>query len=283
LVVVDVIPSEITGWADIVLPESVYLERFDDLNVEWFRDPFVALRQPVIDSPNEQKPNWWIAKKLAEKLKLNHFFPWNDIEEYYRYRLNAAGIDYNELKKKGIIRGARQPNYFDEGVPAQFSTPSGKIEFYSLQLKEAGFDPVPKYNRPLSGPPGYFRLLYGRAPVHSFSRTHSNRILMDMMEENEVWVNGNVAERYSLQNGQYVRLKNQDGIVSNRIRVKVTERIRPDCVYMVHGFGHNAKMLKHAFGKGASDAQLITRYQTDPLMGGTAMNVNFVTFEMEVI
>ncbi|HXG00771.1 MAG TPA: molybdopterin-dependent oxidoreductase, partial [Bacteroidota bacterium] len=35
LVVIDVIPSEIAGWADVVLPESVYLERHDDLNVEW--------------------------------------------------------------------------------------------------------------------------------------------------------------------------------------------------------------------------------------------------------
>jgi anaerobic selenocysteine-containing dehydrogenase len=26
MVVIDVIPSEITGWADVVLPESVYVE-----------------------------------------------------------------------------------------------------------------------------------------------------------------------------------------------------------------------------------------------------------------
>jgi thiosulfate reductase/polysulfide reductase chain A len=50
---------------------------------------------------------------------------------------------------------------------------------------------------------------------------------------------------------------------------------------MVHGFGHTAKGLRFARGKGASDAQLLTRYQTDPLMGGTGMNVNFVTFELE--
>ena len=48
MVVVDVIPSEIAGWADVVLPESTYLERYDDLNVELFREPFVALRQPVV-------------------------------------------------------------------------------------------------------------------------------------------------------------------------------------------------------------------------------------------
>jgi thiosulfate reductase/polysulfide reductase chain A len=73
--------------------------------------------------------------------------------------------------------------------------------------------------------------------------------------------------------------QNQDGVVSNRIKIKVTERIRPDCVFMTHGFGHTSRMLKFAYGKGASDSQLITRYTTDPLMGGTGMNVNFVTFE----
>ena len=100
-----------------------------------------------------------------------------------------------------------------------------------------------------------------------------------MMSENEVWVNTSIAGRLGLQNAQYVTLKNQDGVVSNKVRVKVTERIRPDCVYLVHGFGHTSKGLKHAFHKGASDAQLITRYKTDPLMGGTGMNNNFVTIE----
>ncbi|HNJ72388.1 MAG TPA: molybdopterin dinucleotide binding domain-containing protein, partial [bacterium] len=90
-----------------------------------------------------------------------------------------------------------------------------------------------------------------------------------------------MALRYGLKSGDYVRLKNQDGVVSTKIKIKATERIRTDCVYMVHGFGHNAKALKRAFGRGASDAQLITRYDTDPLMGGTGMNNNFVTLEME--
>jgi thiosulfate reductase/polysulfide reductase chain A len=48
---------------------------------------------------------------------------------------------------------------------------------------------------------------------------------------------------------------------------------------MVHGFGHTARGLRGAYLKGASDSQLITRYATDPLMGGTGTNVNFVTIE----
>jgi len=42
------------------------------------------------------------------------------------------------------VRGAQPPVYFEEGVPPVFSTPSTKIEFYSVQLRDSGFDPVPE-------------------------------------------------------------------------------------------------------------------------------------------
>ena len=281
LVVVDTIPSEIACWADVVLPESTYLERYDDIHLEAFRAPFIALRQPVVEAPGDQKPNWWIAKTLAEKLGLGAYYPWNDIEEYLAARLMAGGYSFDDLKRDGVILGKQPPIYFEDGAPAVFNTPSKKIEFYSTQLKQAGFDPVPRYTRPEPGPAGYYRLLFGRAPMHSFSRTQTNHLLMDLMSENAVWLNAAEAARLGLKSGNYVRLRNQDGEVSDRIRVKATERIRPDCVYMVHGFGHTSKELRFAFGKGASDSKLITRYKTDPLMGGTGVNVNFVTIETE--
>jgi len=70
-------------------------------------------------------------------------------------------------------------------------------------------------------------------------------------------------------------------VLSNRVRIKATERIREDCVYMVYGFGHTNKMLKTAYGRGASAGQLNTRYQTDPLMGATSIHSNFVSFVKE--
>lgn len=282
MVVVDVIPSEIAGWADVVLPESVYLERYDDLNTSPFKEGFVGIRQPVVQEPNDQKPNWWIAKKLGEKLGLANYFPWKNIEEYLDTRLKAAGLSLEELKSKGIIKGPKQPIYFEDGVEPEFMTPSGKIEFYSSQLAQAGFDPVPRYTKHPDPPSGYFRLLYGRAPVHTFSKTQSNPLLNDMMDENELWVNADIARKYGLNHGSYIKLKNQDGVISNRIRLKITERIRTDCVYMVHGFGQKSRQLRSTYNKGASDSEMITKYSIDPLMGGTAMNVNFVTFELEV-
>jgi thiosulfate reductase/polysulfide reductase chain A len=241
----------------------------------------VALRQPVVPSPHDQKPNWWIARELAKKLGLESYYPWKTIEEYLDYRLTKAGLSFAELKQKGIIHGQPQPIFYEEGVEPKFPTVSGKIDFYSTTLRDKGFDPVPKYTKPVEPPPGMFRLLFGRAPVHSFGRTQSNPVLNEMMDENEVWLNADVAARMGLTDGHYVRLKNQDGVVSNRVKLKATQRIRPDCVYMVHGFGHTAGRLRRTLGRGASDAQLITRYKTDPIMGGTGMNVNFVAVEAE--
>ncbi len=281
LVVVDVVGSEMAGWADVVLPEASYLERYDELNVDLFREPFVALRQPVVASPADQKPNWWIAREHAQRLGLGAYYPWQTIEEYLDHRLRGAGLSLSGLQRTGVVRGARVPVYFEDGVAPSFGTPSGKIEFYSPQLKEAGFDPVPAYKRPPAGPPGSFRLLFGRSPVHTFSRTQTNPVLAQAVAENELWLNANVAARLELVSGDRVRLRNQDGVLSNPVRLRATQAIRADCVYMVHGFGHTAKGLRRALGRWASDAQLVTRYETDPLMGGTGMNVNFVSLERE--
>ena len=48
LVAIDVLPAEITGYADVVLPEATYLERWDDIASTPWREPFLAVRQPVV-------------------------------------------------------------------------------------------------------------------------------------------------------------------------------------------------------------------------------------------
>ena len=156
------------------------------------------------------------------------------------------------------------------------------MEFWSDQLAKAGFDPVPKYTRHPQAPEGYLRVITGRAPVHTFSRTQSNPLLHDLMARERGL--GEHRHRHAAgpeEPREYVRLKNQDGVLSNRIRVKATQRIREDCVYMVYGFGHTNTMLKTAYLRGASAGGLNTRYATDPLMGSTSIHGNFVTFVKE--
>ena len=118
--------------------------------------------------------------------------------------------------------------------------------------------------------------------MHTFGRTTNNPLLLDLKDENEVWINQKVARDWGINHNEYIRLVNQDGIISNKIRAKVTQRIRHDSVYIVHGFGHTQKQMKKSYLKGADDNSLMTRVKIDPIMGGTGMRVNFVTFEREV-
>ena len=256
-------------------------ERHDDFDAPPFREPFVALRQPVVPPLYDSKPGWWIAKELGKKLGLEAFFPWKDAEEYLQKRAAASGLDFAALRRKGAIVGTPPATTMEEGLVPTFGTPSKKIELYSEQLAKAGFDPLPVF-RPHEEPPaGMFRLLAGRSPVHTFGRTTNNRFLSTVTSENELWLNARMARELGLKQGEKVVLVNQDGVRSEPIRLKATQRIRHDCVYMVHGYGHDAKGLNFARGRGASDSRLTTRYAVDPIMGGTGMNVNFVRVQKE--
>lgn len=281
LVTVDVLPAEIVGWSDVVLPEATYLEREDDLWAPSFRRPFVAVRQQVVPPMYESRPGWWIARELGHRLDLAEHFPWADAVEYLQERVDLAGLDGGRLSREGVIEAEAGPLYFEEGALPEFYTDSGKIELYSNRLAAHGFDPMPTWHdgEVEDPPPGYYRLLFGRAPMHTFGRTTNNRLLSSVHDENGVWVNAAVARSWGLRDGDRIHLKNQDGVTSTfTAPVKVTERIRPDCVYGVHGYGRKAKKLRAAYGRGIDDAELITRVAVDPIMGGTGMNVNFVTF-----
>jgi thiosulfate reductase/polysulfide reductase chain A len=279
VVVVDVLPAEIAGWADVVLPECTYLERCDEVHTPAYQEPFLAVRQPVVPPMYDTKPGWWIAREIAHRIGLADYFPWEDSIEYAKQRVKSGGFDCDVLMEKGVVVADAGPVTIEEGLEPDFPTPSGKIELHSEQLADAGFDPVPNFTAPEEPPPGHFRLLFGRAPVHTFGRTTNNRFLSEVYDENEIWVNARMAEELGLENGERVTLVNQDGVRSEPIRVKATQRIRSDCVYMVHGYGHSAKGLRFARGRGADDSKLVTRYRTDPIMGGTGMNVNFVRIE----
>ncbi|MCP4198565.1 MAG: molybdopterin-dependent oxidoreductase [Proteobacteria bacterium] len=285
IVAIDVLPSEICGWADVVLPECTYLERCDDVWAPYYKEPFIAVRQPVVEPMYDSKPGWWIAKELAHRLGLEDYFPWKDAVEYSKHRVRSAGYSCETVRKTGVELGKVVPVCEEEGLALSFDTKSGKIELYNEDLKNLGFHPIPEFVPPDEPPSGMFRLLFGRAPTHTFGRTANNRVLAQVFPENEVWINKKAAralpgfEDSPLKTGDRVVLVNQDGVRSNPVLVKVTERIRGDCVYMVHGWGHSAKRLRYAYNRGASDSDLITRYNVDPIMGGTGMNVNFVRVE----
>ncbi|MEO9804951.1 MAG: molybdopterin-dependent oxidoreductase [Reichenbachiella sp.] len=283
VVVVDTMPMEITGYADVVLPECTYLERFDDLRNSQFREATIAVRMPVAKPKYLSKPASWMVRKLSKKFGLQNHFDYYDYGEILDWQLGQVGSSLEKVRKKGLINYPRSEKamYMDEASPMGFHTATGKIELYSFAMEDEGYDPMPVYTPHPEPPDGYYRLNYGRAPMHTFSRTANNAHLNQLMSTNNIWVSPSVANKWNLKDGAEVWLKNQDGKVSSfPAEIRLTERMGNDSVYMVHGFGHSEKRLTKSYGKGICDTELMTKVMIDPIMGGTGMRGNFVTFQL---
>ena len=281
-VAIDVLPMEHIAYADIVLPEATYLERYDDLYALAHKTPYIALREPAVEPMYDTRPGWWIAKELGERVGLEQYFPWDDIEEYLNTRLRSVGSDLDDLRSRGgIIVQEGRPFFEDFEGESPFTTPSGKVELYCDRLAEHGQDPVPEFEPVEEPPEGFFRLLYGRHPVHTFAKTQNTPELADLYPENELWINVDAARDLGFADGDRVVLENQDGVTDGPIKLKATQRIRRDAVFMVHGFGHANPELSQAYTKGASDNRLQSSYALDPICGAAGLRVNFVRLESE--
>jgi thiosulfate reductase/polysulfide reductase chain A len=276
------VPQDHLAWADVVLPEAIYLERYDELWACSHKTPYIAMREPAVAPPGDAKPGWWMARELGLRLGLDAYFRWETAEEYLETRLQSVGLSLEKLREKdGIAVQNGKPYLEDWGDESPFATNSNTIELYSQTLADDGYEPLPSYEAVEEPPAGFFRLLYGRHPAHTFARTQNTPILNKLFPENELWLHPDNAASLSLSDGERVMLENQDGAVEGPIRLKVTPRIRIDAVYMVHGFGHRAPQMRLTHGRGASDTALQTRYALDPISGGAGMRVNFVQLKRE--
>ncbi len=166
MVVIDTMPMEITGWADVVLPECTYLERYDSIRTGPGRKPQIALRMPASEPLYDSKPASWMAKELSKKLGLEDYFKWDKLEDALDWQLQQAGTSLEEMKRIGVKTFEREYDdlYFYDNEEVEFYTNTGKIELYSTAMAAEGFDPLPRYTPHEEPPYGYYRLIYGRAP-----------------------------------------------------------------------------------------------------------------------
>lgn len=274
IVTVDIAMNDTAWFSDVVLPEATYLERYDPLAVV---DGTLFIRQPVVEPMYESKPGLWIFKELGNRLGLGDYFQYQDEEDYLRQQLAPVGISLEELKEKGYYRPPAQPAGEEEPVHSfAVNTPSGKIELASQTLANSGFSPVPVWEEPVTNEPGTFFLLTGKVAQHTQFATHNNRLLHERVPTNPMWINPIPAAELGLHDGDEIWVESDGGRVKTTARV--TEQIRPDCVYMTPGFGHVSKGLVTAYGKGASDSDLHLTF-TDPVSGSQALSQTRVRVE----
>ncbi len=284
VMVTDVTPTDITMYADILLPEACYLERYDHIEkgTQWDQGgkplQFLAARMPLIEPMFERKDPVWIINQLAERMGHGKDIPVKTQEEFVDHCLEEADLSLAKLRKlDGIYIQEGESPYLEEGDEPEFGTESGKIEFYSETLEDEDFAPLPTYTRAQQPPKGFARLIYGRSPVHTFNRTNNNSWLANEMPENPLWLNDESARKMGIKDGDRVYLENQDGVRSaSSTVVKVTPGIRKDAIFIAHGFGTFNPAMTVGHGKGIDDNSLNTRAKVEPETGVGGMRINFV-------
>lgn len=65
---VDVYVSDTSQYADIILPESTYLERDEQFLASNGKNPGYQVRQKVVETIGDTKPSWQIYLEMAQKM-----------------------------------------------------------------------------------------------------------------------------------------------------------------------------------------------------------------------
>jgi thiosulfate reductase/polysulfide reductase chain A len=273
---VDVMPTDITMWADILLPEASYLERYDLIKTgtQWdFADShqqYIAPRIPLAEPMFERRDQVYITNEIAKRMGYESDIPVQSNKELVEKDLAVAGLTLEQIIKEGGI-------HIQKGIDPYTMPEDFEVIFYNEDIEDAGFPGIPTY-QPVEQPPkGFARLLYGRVPVHTFNRTQNNVWLNQSMPENPVWINDAVATALGLKDGDMVGFINQDGVKSRtKTTVKTTPGIRKDSVYMAHGYGSANPLMSVGVNAGVDDTSLISKITIDPETGAHGMRNNFI-------
>lgn len=276
-VAVDIYPNEMCQLADIVLPDTHFLERDGvetrDYHALW---PQMLLRQSA-GVLWEEKGWGAIVNGILEAMGKPEFkVDWKALEEA---RLQDVGTSMEYLQThEGIWEDKKDPV-----SKTEFSTPSKKIELYSSVLEKEGHEPLPTWHERLTEPSADYPyyVLTEHLPWFRMGRNSNDPLLAGLRPENFLHMHPDTAAELGVKDGEYVVAESPTG-KSLKIRAHVTKGIRRDCVMTEHGFGYWSKELRVAYGKGTCDGDLLLErriedtqktYAYNPAMSSSILDV----------
>ena len=160
--------------------------------------------------------------------------------------LEPLGLTFMELGTYpgGYIREIPSEQLFGTHKTKGFSTPSGKVELYSNQLEEYGYDPLPGFIEPAESPFSKPEVAEQYPLVCSVSYhlgifTHSQYRtlpwLKELIPEAYVMIHPCKAKEIDLQDGEKVYLESPRGRIE--VAAKVTQEVDPRTATVAWGWG----------------------------------------------
>ena len=274
IVAIDINYSDIACNADVILPESTYLERTDCVQQANGPKPQMFLRRQAVGPRHDTREGAMILKQIGERIGIGDFFPYNSIDDLVQWQLEGTGFKMKDFDAKGFVAYCKDPIFWDRKDGLKLKSPSGKIEFKSALLEDAGFASFPEYE-PVERPDGdKFRLVTGRVALHTHVSTQNNPYLAEIVPENVLWINNERAAELGIANNALVEVTSKVG--TGQLKAFVTDLIHPDSVFLLHGFGHESSRATRSYKKGVSDS-LLQENISDKVGGSPALHDTFVT------
>jgi thiosulfate reductase/polysulfide reductase chain A len=274
--VIDVQMSDTAWYSDVIFPESTYLERQDPIEVLSGIWPVAVMRQPVVKPVGDTKPNLEIMQGLAKRLNLSEYFDYT-IDQWVEAQAREIPIDapLQYLKKHGVYVSPDSPKYGATLNPDhRFVTQSGKIELVSERLKTTGYDPLPLYTHPSHAPAGRYRLILGRKAYFTHASTTNYEWLLAFEPDNHLFIHPDTARSLGIADGDLVEVASLSGSI--QLKARLSEEIRPDCVFTLHGYGKRSQFQRLAHNTSGSDARVL-EIAWDTVSGNAAVHETFVT------
>ena len=229
-VVLEHFKTDTADYADYILPATTQLEHWDIHTTYGHTD--VLLNRPAIAPVGQARSNTDVFRALAARLGFTDPCFAEDDLTMVRQAFDDT-VDFDELLDKGFATAALADAPFALG---QFPTPSGKCEFFSQRLADAGEDGlpdhVPNYERPQAG--DRYPLAMISPPARNFLNSSFVNVksLRDIEGEPLLEMHADDAAARGIAAGDTVRIFNDRG--SYRCAVRVNQRARPG---VVNGLG----------------------------------------------
>ena len=195
--------------------------------------------------------------------------------------LKEKGVFYPNMNEYFKKLGVNEYEYYPEHKRAysvrnnKFNTPSGKIECAVPALAKKGIDAMPtwKAEYEMATPAGKFRFITGRHAQFTQSGTSNNRLLLNLVPQNYAWINKRVADKMGIKFGDKLEVSSKVG--KTTIKAYPTEKIGPDTLFFVHGFGVYSKALSLAYNNGGNDAAILED-GIEPMHGSSCLHDTIV-------
>lgn len=279
--------SDSAYYADLVLPESTYLERDDIPLVQSEYIPSAALRKAAIKPIYDTKHVFEICQGIAKKFGVEEYFEKSpaDVTRDYLDKLEPEQAKILEEEGALVFHEAANPYKQAMGEKLKFATGTGKIQLFCPELEDLfyehdydnAFAAMPTYIKPKVPASGQLRLLMGRAPNHSHGRSQNNWILMESHGDNPIWIHPDDAKNLGLKDGDKVKVTNTTTNFKSKAQaIHITKRIKSGSVFIHHGFGHITKAWNIGYDVGISDTNF-NSHDVDPISGACGFNNGFVT------